>query len=326
MDFVKLLEILNNNCPEDLNDYDFFLKLIDEFTRPEDSTQEPKENPFINGIERDTVERYIRGQRTFGKRRLHAARRMCNLASFARFVDNYFSDTQKFNIETEIQKYKPEFNNEANAIGYPLAQLFLELIDNVLDIATETENDCSSVSPNKTGLSSTYYYDSNDKKIHIGGNIITLPPELTPPDNINDDEITYVNELLKAYADASGAPPLTIEDISRLSGKHKENFNEQRINYYSAVRICRIIRESYAEPDQELQKWKSQTFDYISDTYRDDYENGYKRLIAVLRKVVDSKTTAAIEGCDQLIQPKERKGVCHLLVNDGKIRWVDDSE
>ena len=75
-----------------------------------------------------------------------------------------------------------------------------------------------------------------------------------------------------------------------------------------------------------MKTWKTQTFDYISDTYRDDYPNGYKRLIAVLKKVVDSKTQAAIDGCDQLIQSKERKGVCHLLAIDGIIHWVQDDE
>lgn len=320
MDFIGLFEILYNNRPDTFTEYRFFMMLIDEFIKKN------AKNPF-SGIQPDTVERYIRRQRPFNKKRLRDTRKMRNIDGFASFIGKYFDDTQKFNIETEIQRHRPSFNESADDINYPVADLFLELLD---DLIGDTAISSSPVVTNPTAstpvTSGSYYYDPVDKKIHIGGNIINLPPELLPPENIEDEEIPYVNELLLAYADASGGVPLTKDEVSKLKGKYKDNFVEQRINYYSAVRICRIIRESYANPDQEMKTWKTQTFDYISDTYRDDYPNGYKRLIAVLKKVVDSKTQAAIDGCDQLIQPKERKGVCHLLATDGIIHWVQDDE
>lgn len=326
MDFIRLFEILYNNRPDTLTAYQFFMMLIDELIKKSDSNQPPAKNPF-SGIQPDTVERYIRRQRPFNKKRLRDTRKMRNIDNFASFIGRYFDDTQKFNIESEIQQICPDFNKDANEINYPVADLFLELLDKLIgdsDIPSYTE---MPVQTNESdNIPNSYYYDPVDRKIHIGGNIINLPPELLPPDDIDDEEIPYVNELLLAYADASGNAPLTKDEVAKLKGKYKDNFVEQRINYYSAVRICRIIRESYANPEQEMNTWKSQTFDYISDTYRDDYPNGYKRLIAVLIKVVDSKTQAAIDGCDQLIQPKERKGVCHLLANDGAIHWVQEDE
>lgn len=319
MNLVKLFEILNNNRAEEPSDYAFFMKLIDEFVKPQEENSDADRNPFAS-LDRDTVERYFRGQRPFSKRKLADTRRMRNIQSFASFVNSYFNSTQQENIELDIQREIPDFNENGTKINYLLAYLFSDAIDESLQ-----KKDSNSANTNGI-ISSKYYYDHNDNKIHIGGSIIDLPPELTPPDNIDDEEIIYVSELLKAYADASGTPTLTIDEISKLSGTFKANFTEQRINYYSAARICRIIRDAYANPEIEMKKWKAQTFDFISDTYRDDYDNGYKRLIAVLKKVVDCKTTAAIEGCDQLIQPKERKGVCHLLVNEGKIHWVQKDE
>lgn len=320
MNFVKLFEILNNNRPTEPSDYAFFMKLVDKFITPQDPSQVADKNPF-SGINQDTVERYIRGQKNFNKKRLRETRRMRNLDGFATFIGLYFDETQKYNIETDIQKIEPTFNQDGIEINYPLAYLFSDSIDEVIGTSSSDSAD-----EEREGISSEYYYDQTDKKIHISGSVIDLPPELTPPDDIDDEEITYINELLKAYADASGTTPLTIDEISQLTGKYKANFTEQRINYYSAVRICRIIRDAYEDPENEMKKWKTQTFDFISDTYRDDYENGYKRLVEVLKKVVDCKTTAAIERCDQLIQPKDRKGVCHLLVNDGDISWVQEDE
>ncbi len=332
MDFIRLFEILYNNRPDTLSDYRFFMMLIDNFIRkannPKEITEdkEGKYNPF-GKISQDTVERYIRRQNKFNKKRLSDVRRLRDIDRFATFIGKYFKDREKLNIETEIRAYIPDFNEDGEDINYLVADLFTKLMDELIgDPGKAVAPITAPVSTDASDSSTTYYYNPTDQKIHIGGHIINLPPELLPPDDIDDEEIPYVNELLSAYADASGGTPLTKDEVSKLKGKYKDNFVEQRINYYSAVRICRLIRDSYANPDKELNTWKTQTFDFISDTYRDDYPNGYKRLVEVLKKVVESKTQAAVDGCDQLIQPKERKGVCHLLANDGVIHWVQKDE
>ncbi len=328
MDFIKLYEILYSNRPDTLDEYGFFMMLIDRFIGIDGSTPSTIKNPF-SGIQKDTVERYVRRQHPFNKKRLRDARRIRNIDCFADFIKNYYSETQQLNIETEIQKYLPRFNDSGDSIAYPVADLFLELLDELLNtknIKVATSSSLTTAQHSSGTNDSRYYYDPADKKIHINGNVINIPSEILPPDTIEDEEIPYVNELLLAYADASGTAPLSKDDIDKLNGKYKDNFIEQRINYYSAIRICRIIREAYSNPEQELKAWKTQTFDYISDTYRDDYPNGYKRLVAVLKKVVDSKTTAAIDSCDNLIQAKDRKGVCHLLANEGDMHWVQEDE
>ena len=71
-----------------------------------------------------------------------------------------------------------------------------------------------------------------------------------------------------------------------------------------------------------MKTWKSETYDYISDTLRDEYDNGFKRLVEVLKTVIHCKTTSVVDQCERLIGPKERKGVCHLL----EIDWTDDYE
>ncbi|MPN22620.1 hypothetical protein SDC9_170003 [bioreactor metagenome] len=45
-----------------------------------------------------------------------------------------------------------------------------------------------------------------------------------------------------------------------------------------------------------------------------------------MKKVVDCSTTAVVDNIQNLVGPKEKKGTCHLLVNDGCIRWVDEDE
>ena len=59
-------------------------------------------------------------------------------------------------------------------------------------------------------------------------------------------------------------------------------------------------------------------------TYRKRYDNGYDRLIAVLEKITN--TTVDLSTLNQirnLIGNMEKKGICHILVNDGTIKsWV----
>lgn len=45
-----------------------------------------------------------------------------------------------------------------------------------------------------------------------------------------------------------------------------------------------------------------------------------------MKKVVDCSTTSAVDNIQNLVGPKEKKGTCHLLVNDGCVRWVDEDE
>lgn len=170
------------------------------------------------------------------------------------------------------------------------------------------------------------YYDDNDGKIHIGKIEIAIPKELEPPTDIAPEEEIYVKELLAAYADAEQVDAFSQTDLNFLPPKYKRNFSDQRINYYSAVRIDRFVRESIAEGDAEIQKWKKGTLDYIKDTLWDDYADAYKRLIAVMKKVVDSDTTSVVSSFKNLIGSKEKKGACHLLVNDGEINWVEKDE
>jgi len=114
--------------------------------------------------------------------------------------------------------------------------------------------------------------------------------------------------------------------VHLLKKKYREHFEEQRINYYAAVRITRIIRDCFINDEEELRKWLDESSDYISDTRRDDYHDGFERLKAVLKMVINCKTTSAVDQCGRLVGPKEKKGVCHLLANTGKIVWVNQDD
>lgn len=224
-----------------------------------------------------------------------------------------------------------DFNSDDN-LGYACADLFIQILKDIVDgneISSPVLSNTLPAPPLDKPVSipsSSVYYDEVDGKIHIGSIGISIPKELVPPKDIAPEEETYVRELLAAYADAEKRGILTQAELDSLPSKYKRNFSDQRINYYSAVRIERFVRESIANGEDEARKWKDGTFDYIKDTLWDDYDDGYKRLVAVMKKVVDSSTTSVVSSFDNLISAKEKKGACHLLVNDGKMKWVDEDD
>ena len=63
-------------------------------------------------------------------------------------------------------------------------------------------------------------------------------------------------------------------------------------------------------------------------TYRKRYDSGYDRLIAVLEKITNTRLDlSTLVQIRNLIGNMERKGIYHILVNDGTIQsWVQKDE
>lgn len=322
--FKDFAQVLYNNCAGTDTPHQYFLLLFDNIMKDPSTKEEieqsknDKYNPF-DSLKPDTIERLFKGGH-LNPKKLRNVYQKKSPDKFAKYIQQFDEDVQ-LNIENDIKKYLPQFNAEEGDIGYACADLFIAIIHDQIDDLPILPTNNGKIS-SLENFENSFYYDPSDNRIHINNTIIDLPPQLLPPDDIDEEEGKYITELLKAYADALGTTELTVDNVPSLQRKYRANFEEQRVNYYSAIRINRILRESFANPDSEMNTWKSETYDYISDTLRDEYDNGYKRLIEVLKTVKDCKTTSIVDQCDRLIGPKERKGVCHLL----DIDWTDDYE
>lgn len=343
MEFKDFADILKTHIDVDADDDEFFMELFDNYLRKPTSEDlqkleetakkkaqktnrhvDPKPwNPF-DGIGKDAQERLFRGQRPFQIPRLKKvyARRDDN--RFAAYINGQKKETVA-HIEEDFLRLIPDFTDDQN-IGYACQDWLTQFIQREIDRDRTTPPAAHSARMTAQEFHASFYVDWSAGKIHYGNECITIPPELIPPEEIADEEDLYVGALLDAYAQAAGQPPITREDIHLLKRTYRENFAEQRINYYAAVRITRIIRECFIDDKEELDRWLNESADYISITRQEDYDDGFQRLKAVLKKVVDCKTTSAVDQCGRLIGPKERQGVCHLLVNNEAFVWVNQDD
>lgn len=153
------------------------------------------------------------------------------------------------------------------------------------------------------------------------------PKALAPPKYFNENEMAYVSELLAAYIDDNGKKTIKREDITNHP-KYGENFQRHRKDYYAAETIRQSSRDILLDNEKdEFNILKEETYDGIIDVHEDDYINGYKRLKSVMKHVTSVHLNKSIlNRLPGWISTSEKKGICHILVNDGKIKWVNHDE
>lgn len=175
--------------------------------------------------------------------------------------------------------------------------------------------------------SSKFHYQNG--LLQINGKSFVLDQNLEVPEELQDKELPYIRALLRAYADAEQCPEIKPEQLSDFPKKYVMNFNEQRENYYHAESVQRGVRDSFHQKNDGylFSKLKDDLYYGISDVFYEDYENGFERLKSVLKQSLNiSLNGSELTKIIGLIGNSHRKGICHLLVNDGRLIWVLQDE
>jgi hypothetical protein len=153
------------------------------------------------------------------------------------------------------------------------------------------------------------------------------PVIITPPNEIEDHEIGYVSELYKVYGEKTGEEYARPEDL-QSHPKLVRNFNNQRKSYYSAETIRRELRDTITlDESDSFDILKDEMYDGVIETCDRDFEKGYDRMTSVLEHATQVSISHNLE--DRLLDwvgAGEKKGICHMLVNDERIKWMEDDE
>lgn len=167
-------------------------------------------------------------------------------------------------------------------------------------------------------IEKTKYYSA-----FFGGGFKNPRPLSKEPDEvINSNEFIYTNELFKAYAEHLKKSVNCIENLEK-SPRLMDHFKRQRENFYKAESLKDYAYESLPSI-KVFEDLKECVYDAIIDTVDDDYEDGYRCIQETLKHVVKVDLTSNI--LNQVTKPGDRKGICHQLINDNRIRWVKYDE
>ena len=146
------------------------------------------------------------------------------------------------------------------------------------------------------------------------------PAHEPPPDALSDHEDRYVEQLLAVYEERHPEIGFDITNLSANAtvGKH---FKRQRISFYKAEALRVYARDSV--PPGTFEKLEEDIYSGVVDIAEADHSSGFERLSRVLAHVgqLDLNRHKLITVSDN----DDRKGICHHLVNENHLTWIDGS-
>jgi len=151
------------------------------------------------------------------------------------------------------------------------------------------------------------------------------PLNLTsPPDEVAPIEMLYVKKCMEAYGSAANMMEFSKELFPQFKA-YEKHFKRQRKDFYIAESVRRNTRDVYgeAEPDH-FNALKKDIYSGIVDKYEEEYDDGLKRMSAVLQKATETGVGATwLNERYECVIGDTKKGVCHILANEDTIKsWV----
>lgn len=160
-------------------------------------------------------------------------------------------------------------------------------------------------------------------KYHFGGGLRQRPRVQKPQESLAPEETSmeYVNQLMKVYSKHEDKEITDIESLKPLNKLHK-HFKRQRECFHTARALERFTRDEFIN-DDVYDDLKNQVYYGVINTCESEYEDDLKRVDSTIERsqILPIKTAELGE-----ITILEKSGICHDLVNDGEMRWVENEK
>lgn len=322
MKFCDFAQFMHHSYEEKVNAGEFVAILIDAIL--DDTAVESDSSNPIYDLAKSTKEAYYSGRLHISQKNAAVISPRIDEMKFADFVNTYSFDALN-HMKDKLAEFN--FDVEPSEVGQACANILAQIIrrraeglsDDVITLnyqRTEAGKKLKNIAPATI--------ERRGDKLHISGEVIIIHQALVP-DDVGQNELDYIRALYEAYAQKLNKNTFTSDDIPSLPRRYAENYKEQRIAYYSAVSIERSIRDIFDDGEDEFGRLKEDAWHGINTTYWKDFQDGYARLNAVLEKITSTTLDSSVlSQMRNLIGNLEKKGVCHILVNDGVIAsWVN---
>ena len=160
-------------------------------------------------------------------------------------------------------------------------------------------------------------------KYHFGGGLRQRPRVRKPREELESDEVTmeYVCQLMQVYSQhekKSIADIETLRTIKKLYG----HFKRQRESFHNARALHRFTRDEFIN-DEVYDDLKNQLYHGVITTCDATFNENLDRVDSTIKRaqILPIKTSELGD-----ITILEKSGMCHDLVNDGEMRWVDSEQ
>ncbi len=154
----------------------------------------------------------------------------------------------------------------------------------------------------------------------FGGDLPPRPAVEPPPKEVGPGEAVYVRALLDAYAEHAARSELSLAALlqDRELTKLRDHFLDARIEFFSADALRSFSRDSL--PPGEFERLQAQVRAGVIDVVRAAHDDAYRRVLAVVGAAKQLPLDS--HPLNSRIDPFDRGGLCHQLVNNGKFVWL----
>ena len=182
-------------------------------------------------------------------------------------------------------------------------------------------------------LNHLFYLDKvkvQDGKIFYGGKTYKLIAKIMPSKRLQDHEKPYVKALLEVYSQDAKlpTPSLTLRDLNKPENLlYKEDFELERDEYFKIVTVMRQLRDSFFDGETQFSLAKDEAYDLIRDIFIGK-KPGFSRIKECRTCILNLKFEKSDLGRQEIhmIGPAEKRGMLHILINDGRIQWIKEGE
>jgi len=303
------------HCARGLNKRDFIIALINAIV-----DDNAKGECKILDTSPDTAYRCYSGKRRFAKADLSYVTSSLDKGKFQDWVLDSPTDVIQ-HLSELLKNWNIDNDGTDEDVSGKLADLFVKTLFEEAGIEPQEKN-----SQSVENAAGNEDISRALKKVEQIEQLIgELPkPRCVPvPDEILEDESSYINELLSAYGDAEKVEGFNKTDLPRYP-EYSEDLSERRIDYFAAETIRRGVLElAHGKLAGQFDVLKTETLTGVKDTERQKHDNGYERMLAVMMQAtVIPVSNYILSQSHYWISNSIKKGVCHVLVNDGKLKWV----
>lgn len=153
----------------------------------------------------------------------------------------------------------------------------------------------------------------------------TKPPALPVPERPEDAEYEYLKALFAVYEEQNKllSPITTIDEVPN---ELRDHLQRQRSYFWAFESIRREVCNSFTQDGQDdFKMLLDDMYEFLIEVYEMKYPNGRARLDNVLIRAAEAfDLDSIIFRRLHWFACKERKGICHHLINEKKLRkgWV----
>jgi len=160
--------------------------------------------------------------------------------------------------------------------------------------------------------------DLKDTHIKLSERLVfkSCNPNINKLDSVN---LRYINQLIKAYDSDTSESIEQIENIN--NSQYDRHFKTARKSFHMVEELRMFSRDNLAINAYE--DFQDEVYEYIINTVDKKYDNAFQRVITTEDKSSDMRTDFYPID-ENKCKTIEKKGVCHQLVDDKKINWIED--